>query len=101
MKDAVKYSELSITNLLAILYAAHTTRRSTLDPHRIPLRAWRAIALPWVGTSLLGPGSCGRPLLLLGVGTGTSIWLTTHLSYLVHWARRLEDKNREIVNETQ
>lgn len=89
-------SESIITDLLSILYAAHSARCSVLlHPHRIPLRARRSVALPWVRASLLGYRPCGRPLLLLGVRVGSYIWLATHLPYLVHWAWRLEDTQRE------
>lgn len=92
-------SSKSITYLLAILHAAHTARCSTLHPHRISLRTRRTIALSRIGASLLGPRPCGRPLLLLGVGVGPSIWLPTHLPYLVHRAWRLEDTEKECLNE--
>lgn len=92
-----KQSKSIRTHLLSILHAAHTARCSTLYPHRIPLRPWRSISLPWVGASLLGPGPCGRTLLLLGVGIGPSIWLATHLPYLVHRAWGLEDTERQKV----
>lgn len=89
-------SFLSITYLLAILHAAHTARCSTLHPHRISLRS---IALSRIGASLLGSRPRGGPLLLLGVGVGPSIWLPTHLPNLVHWAWRLEDTEKECLNE--
>lgn len=85
-----------ITDLLSILYAAHSARCSVLHPHRIPLRARRSVALPWVRASLLGSRPCWRALLRLGVGVGSSIWLATHLPHLVHWAWRLEDTRERI-----
>lgn len=83
-----------MTNLLSILHAAHSTRGSTLNPNGISLRTRRSIALPRIRASLLGPRSCGRPLLLLGVGVGSSIWLATHLPYLVHWTWGLKETKR-------
>lgn len=94
MRMEAKQSKSITTHLLSILHAAHTARCSTLYPHRIPLRTRRSIGLPRVGASLLGPRPCGRPLLLLGVGIGPSVWLATHFSYLVHRAWGLEDTER-------
>lgn len=97
MRMRVKSSKLIITDLLScILHAAHGAWCSALHPHRIPLRAWRSVSLPWVRPSLLGSRPCGRPLLLLSVGIGSNIRLATHLPYLVHWAWRLEDTERMI-----
>lgn len=77
-------------HLLSVLHAAHASRRSDLHRHGIPLRGWRSVALSWVRASLLGSRPCGRPLLLLlGVRIGCSIWLASHLPYLVHGAWRL------------
>lgn len=83
-----------MTDLLSILHAAHSTRGSTLHPNGISLRTRRSIALPRIRASLLGPRSCGRPLLLLGVGVGSSIWLASHLPYLVHWTWWLKETKR-------
>lgn len=84
------------TYLLSVLHAAHTARCSILHPQRKPLRA---IALPWVRASLLGCRPWRRPLLLLGVGVRPSIWLATHLPYLVHRAWGLENTQRRCLNE--
>lgn len=95
MKMQGKSSKSIITDLLSILHAAHRPRCSALHAHGIPLRAWRSVALPRVRASLLGSRPCRRPLLLLRIGVGSSIWLPAHLPYLVHWAWRLEDTQRE------
>lgn len=84
-----------ITDLLSILHATHSARGSTLHPDRVSLGARRSIALAWIRTSLLGYRPCGRRLLLLGVRVGSSVWLATHLPYLVHWAWRLTETHTE------
>lgn len=96
-------SLLSVWHLLSV---GHT---SVLHAHGVSLRAWGSIALPRIGAPLLGPGSSGRPLLLLRllrllllllwllllrlllllllrVRVGPSVRLVPHLPYLLHGA---------------
>lgn len=74
---------LSITHLLSVLHASHSTRGASLHGHWVSLWSWGAIALTREGRPLLSPWWWP---LLLRIRVSCSIMLASDLPHLVHWA---------------